>query len=194
MQKETKPLAAKTLQWSSPCGTLILAALDDALLFVDWPDGWHHRTIVNRILRKLPVEFAPGESLLLTKAIRELSEYFEGERKAFELPLRFVGSDFQLAVWRALARVPYGGLVRYADIAREIGRPGAARAVGAAVGQNPFSIIVPCHRVIGRDGTLVGYGGGYAAKRRLLALEAGMPESELPFENGAESHAPNRLA
>ena len=165
-----------------------------ALRHAHWPDGWHHRTIVNRILRKLPVEFAPGESPLLTRAIRELSEYFEGERKAFDLPLRFVGSDFQLAVWRALARVPYGGLVRYADIAREIGRPGAARAVGAAVGQNPFSIIVPCHRVIGRDGTLVGYGGGYAAKRRLLALEAGMPESELPFENGAESHAPNRLA
>ena len=185
---------ARFVEWMSPCGKLVLASVGDELLMCDWADGWHHGTIMSRFERLLPLSFESGTSPVIERALAELRAYFKGERKAFDLPLRYVGTEFQRAVWSALERVPYGELVRYGDIAEAIGRPKAARAVGAAVGQNPFSIIVPCHRVIGRDGTLVGYGGGYDAKRRLLALEMGVPESELPFESGAQLHAASRLA
>ena len=186
-------LSAASLEWDSPCGKLMLASLGDELLMVDWLNGWHHQTIMNRFERLMPLRFKATGSPVIVRAIRELEEYFAHERQTFDLPLRFVGTPFQIDVWRALQQVPFGKLVRYADIADAIGRPKASRAVGAAVGQNPFSIIVPCHRVIGRDGTLVGYGGGYAAKRKLLSIEMGVAENDLPFENGAELHAPQRL-
>ncbi len=103
--------------------------------------------------------------------VRQLGEYFAGERTAFDLPLRPVGSDFELAVWEQLTRIPYGETRSYGHVARALGDPGAAQAVGAANGRNPLSIVVPCHRVIGADGSLVGYGGGLQRKRFLLDLE-----------------------
>jgi methylated-DNA-[protein]-cysteine S-methyltransferase len=104
-------------------------------------------------------------------AVRQLDEYFAGHRKEFDLPLRPIGNDFQLAVWDQLTRIPYGETRSYGDLARALGDPGAAQAVGAANGRNPLSIVVPCHRVIGADGSLVGYGGGLPRKRFLLDLE-----------------------
>jgi methylated-DNA-[protein]-cysteine S-methyltransferase len=101
----------------------------------------------------------------------QLGEYFAGTRTTFDLSLRPVGNDFQLAVWDQLARIPYGETRSYGHVARALGDPGAAQAVGAANGRNPLSIVVPCHRVIGADGTLVGYGGGLTRKRFLLDLE-----------------------
>jgi len=109
----------------------------------------------------------------LGDARRQLSEYFAGERTAFDLPLRPAGAPFQLRVWEALQRIPYGETASYGEIARELGAPGAARAVGAANGRNPIAIVVPCHRVIGTSGSLTGYGGGLACKRALLDLEVG---------------------
>jgi methylated-DNA-[protein]-cysteine S-methyltransferase len=106
-------------------------------------------------------------------ALRQLGEYFAGERRAFDVPLDLRGSDFQRAVWAALLEIPYGETASYGDIARRVGRPGKARAVGRANGSNPVAVIVPCHRVIGADGTLTGYGGGLERKRLLLDLEAG---------------------
>ncbi len=103
--------------------------------------------------------------------VTQLDEYFARRRTAFELPLQPIGNEFQLAVWAALARIPYGETRSYGSVARAIGDPGAAQAVGAANGQNPLPIVVPCHRVIGADGRLVGYGGGLARKRFLLDLE-----------------------
>ena len=103
---------------------------------------------------------------------RQLSEYFAGTRTTFELPLRLRGSSFQLRVWEALSEIPYGETTSYGAIARLLGLPDAARAVGLANGQNPIPIIVPCHRVIGVDGSLTGYGGGLPAKQWLLAHEA----------------------
>ncbi len=103
--------------------------------------------------------------------VAQLGEYFAGRRTTFELPLRPIGNDFQLAVWAELARIPYGETRSYGSVARAIGDPGAAQAVGAANGQNPLPIVVPCHRVIGADGRLVGYGGGLARQRFLLDLE-----------------------
>jgi O-6-methylguanine DNA methyltransferase len=102
---------------------------------------------------------------------RQLAEYLEGKRRVFDLPLRLEGSDFQKAVWEAVARIPYGQTASYGEIALIVGRPKASRAVGAANGANPIPIVIPCHRVIGSDGSLTGYGGGLALKSRFLALE-----------------------
>ena len=112
-----------------------------------------------------------GESGILDRAEAQLSAYFRGELKEFDLPIRQNGTPFQLTVWNALKEIPYGETVSYGDIARAIGRPKACRAVGLANHNNPISIIVPCHRVVGSTGTLTGYGGGLEAKRWLLELE-----------------------
>jgi methylated-DNA-[protein]-cysteine S-methyltransferase len=103
--------------------------------------------------------------------VQQLGEYFAGERTAFDLPLRPVGSDFELAVWDQLTRIPYGETRSYGHVAQAVGEPGGAQAVGAANGRNPLAIVVPCHRVIGADGSLVGFGGGLPRKRFLLDLE-----------------------
>ncbi len=108
-----------------------------------------------------------------TSVIDQLSEYFSGQRTKFEVPLAPVGTPFQLAVWEALRSIPYGTTTSYGQLARSVNSPGASRAVGAANGRNPISIIVPCHRVIGSSGDLTGYGGGLPRKRQLLDLEQG---------------------
>ncbi len=105
------------------------------------------------------------------EAIEQLQEYFAGERVDFDLPLAPQGTPFQLKVWKALQKIPYGETISYAELARRIGNPAAVRAVGAANGSNPIPIIIPCHRVIGSNGALVGYGGGLHIKKALLALE-----------------------
>jgi methylated-DNA-[protein]-cysteine S-methyltransferase len=113
-------------------------------------------------------------SPLLARAGEQLSEYFAGTRREFDLPIAPGGTDFQLACWRALAEIPYGETRSYGQQADRIGKPDRARAVGAANGANPIAIILPCHRVIGADGSLTGFGGGLETKRRLLDLEAGI--------------------
>jgi len=115
---------------------------------------------------------APVEPVLQAAA-QQLAAYFSGELREFILPLRPAGTPFQLAVWEALRHIPYGETVSYGDLAARLGRPGAARAVGRAIALNPLPVVVPCHRVIGADGTLTGYAGGLSTKRMLLALEAG---------------------
>jgi methylated-DNA-[protein]-cysteine S-methyltransferase len=105
---------------------------------------------------------------------RQLEQYFAGERREFELELAPSGTSFQLEVWRALRAIPYGDTASYGEIAAAVGQPGAARAVGGANNRNPIAIVIPCHRVIGADGTLTGYGGGLPRKQRLLALESGV--------------------
>jgi methylated-DNA-[protein]-cysteine S-methyltransferase len=108
-----------------------------------------------------------------TGVAREVDEYFAGSRRSFDLALAPKGTSFQLAVWEQLRLVPFGETTTYGELALRVGRPGAARAVGAAVGRNPISIVVPCHRVVGSDGTLTGFAGGLDRKRTLLALEQG---------------------
>lgn len=107
----------------------------------------------------------------LPEATRQLGEFFAGERTEFDLPLNAVGTEFQRKVWAALAEIPYGETRTYGEIAVELARPSASRAVGAAVGRNPISIVVPCHRVVGSDGRITGYAGGVERKEYLLALE-----------------------
>lgn len=125
----------------------------------------------------LPVASSPGSDApaempgQLATVNRQLREYFSGKRRAFDFPLAPKGTPFQLAVWNALLDIPYGDTITYAELARRIDRPSAVRAVGAANGANPIPVIIPCHRVIGSNGTLTGYGGGIERKQWLLALE-----------------------
>lgn len=119
----------------------------------------------------LSAEYENTETPLISEAARQLTEFFTGDRKGFDLPLALIGTDFQKSVWQALLTIPYGETRSYQDIAILIGNPKASRAVGLANNKNPISIIVPCHRVIGKDGSLTGYGGGLAAKKYLLELE-----------------------
>ena len=145
----------------TPCGPLLLVIDERGLCQVDFCHSPH------------PVEIADdwlADEKALAPYAGQFSAYFAGERHAFDLPLSQHGSEFQLQVWRALAQIPYGQTRSYADIADTIGNPKAVRAVGAANGRNPLPIIVPCHRVIGRDGTLTGYAGGLAIKQFLLVL------------------------
>jgi len=116
-------------------------------------------------------------SAVMHETMRQLQAYFEGELKSFDVPLEIVGTDFQKRVWKALRTIPYGQTRSYSQIAAQIGSPQAVRAVGAANGRNPIPIIVPCHRVIGASGSLVGFGGGLDWKRLLLNLEATYVES-----------------
>ncbi len=148
----------------SPVGTLTLVASDAGLVAVLWPDDAPGR------VRLTDASDAPDHPVLAAAAT-QLAEYFAGARTAFDLPLAPTGTDFQRAVWRALDAIPYGETRSYADIARAIGRPTATRAVGAANGRNPISIVTPCHRVIGASGKLTGFAGGLDAKRILLSLE-----------------------
>ncbi len=151
---------------ASPVGELKLFASDDALVAVNFPSRHNHtRGTPDPEAREV------RRHAVLDLAAAELGEYFEGRRKVFHIPLRADGTEFQKAVWCALADIPFGASRSYADIARAIGRPRAVRAVGLANGCNPHAIVVPCHRVVGRDGSLTGYGGGLPAKRWLLAHE-----------------------
>lgn len=111
---------------------------------------------------------------LCEEAARQLAEYFEGTRRAFDLPVMPDGTDFQKRVWSELMKIPFGQMISYGDLARALGKPSAVRAVGAANGSNPISIVVPCHRVIGNNGGLTGYGGGLPRKEWLLRHEGGL--------------------
>ena len=148
--------------FDTPIGPLLLVSDGDALVYVGLP---------RRGKAQSAPEGATASRTKLRAARREFAEYFAGTRSAFELPLRPSGTPFQMEVWGALLTIPYGATASYADIARRIRRPRAVRAVGAANGANPLSIVVPCHRVIGSHGDLVGYGGGLPIKRWLLAHE-----------------------
>ncbi|EQB02677.1 hypothetical protein L288_16010 [Sphingobium quisquiliarum P25] len=150
--------------FSSPVGQLTMVASEQGLTALLWEDD-----APNRVRWERGVE--DSGLPLFTEASRQLSQYFDGHRTSFDLPLDFRGTDFQKAVWSALLQIPFGETRTYAQIAHAIGRPSACRAVGAANGRNPLSIIAPCHRVIGSGGALTGFAGGLDVKRQLLDHE-----------------------
>ncbi len=147
----------------TPIGELLLAGEEDALAMIGFPKG--------SMRREPEPEWIYNEKPL-AEVSRQLREYFDGERREFDLPLRLGGTEFQVSVLEALQQIPYGETTSYGEIARRIGRPKAVRAVGAANGRNPIPIVVPCHRVIGSTGDLTGFGGGLDTKEALLRLEA----------------------
>jgi methylated-DNA-[protein]-cysteine S-methyltransferase len=161
------PSSAQALLYSafaSPIGELLLVGDERALRGLYMQDG------------PRPKAIAPGwrpTGSAFAGAREQLDEYFAGRRAEFELPLAMAGSHFERLVWRALLEIPYSETVSYGELARRIGHPDGARAVGLANGRNPISVIVPCHRVIGANGSLTGYGGGLQRKQALLELESG---------------------
>lgn len=155
----------------SPYGELVLGESEGELCLCDWKYRKMRDQIDNRIQTGLQAEFKLEETELLDQTKSQLSEYFAKERNTFDLPLLFVGSDFQKAVWERLLKIPYGKTTSYLELSRSLGDEKAIRAVATANGANAISIIVPCHRVIGSDGSLTGYAGGLNAKQKLLQLE-----------------------
>lgn len=146
----------------TPIGRLLLAGENESLSLIAFPQG---------SMRKEPdPDWLYAESAF-REAKRQIGEYFAGRRRNFDLQLQPDGTPFQLEVLKELEKIPYGATASYGDVAKRIGRPGAARAVGAANGRNPLPIVIPCHRVVGGDGRLTGFGGGIATKKALLDLE-----------------------
>ncbi len=148
---------------ASPVGPLLLAGDGSHIKLIHFRSGPRPR----QAERSWVEDARPFEA-----TIAQLEEFFAGRRRSFELPLAPEGTEFQRTVWQALTRIPYGETISYGELARRIGKPQASRAVGLANGANPLPIVVPCHRVIGADGSLTGFGGGLDIKRKLLALES----------------------
>ncbi len=171
-----EPLVGRWLD--SPLGRLRLIARGDVLVAVLWPDDRPGRVPLAK------VGVAMADRPVLDAAARQLDAYFAGRRQAFDLPMAFSGTPFQCAVWRALGRIPFGQTSSYRALAQAIGRDSAVRAVGAANGRNPLSIVVPCHRVIGTSGGLTGFAGGLAAKEWLLRHERAAGQEPARREQG----------
>jgi methylated-DNA-[protein]-cysteine S-methyltransferase len=148
----------------TPIGTLMIAGDRDTICRIDFPKDGR--------ASKPEADWTESARGAVAHALRQLREYFAGKRTDFDLPLAPAGTVFQRAVWRRLQEIPYGETISYGELAQRIGNPKASRAVGAANGQNPIPIVIPCHRVIGANGKLTGFGGGLPTKEALLALEA----------------------
>ena len=151
----------------SPVGPLLLAADGAGLRLVEFHSPRHPMSRLQ--------DWSEGSNEVLDLARHQLDEYFDGKRRDFELPLAPRGTAFQEQVWHTLATIPYGETISYAQLAQRVGKPTAMRAVGAANGRNPLPIVLPCHRVIGADGSLTGFGGGLPTKQFLLQLEGALP-------------------
>lgn len=175
----------------TPVGRLTLVASDRGLAGILWENDRPRRM-------QLDIEAEESSHPVLVETMRQLTEYFAGQRQAFELTLDLAGTAFQRRVWNALLTIPFGGTRSYGEIARQIGQPGAGRAVGAASGRNPVSLVVPCHRVVGGTGTLTGFAGGLDVKARLLALEGarlpGLRSTPTPDPRPGDPALPSRAA
>lgn len=176
----------------TPIGEILLAGSEKGVCRLCFPVELSGKWFIwfNRYFSSLPQK---GSFLLVDEAARQLEEYFALKRRAFDLPLDLRGTPFQVRVWQELLKIPYGSTVSYGEIARRVGNPRASRAVGAAVGRNPVPIVVPCHRVLGWTGALVGFGGGLTIKEQLLELErARMPFSHSWSQPEKESSWPQK--
>ena len=157
-----RPISEARAVWRSPLGLLAIEQADGAIAAAYFCDAGESET--------------PADTPLLARVLAEFQAYFAGKRDPFDFPIAFRGTPFQVAVWRELLKIPYGETRSYGYVARAIGKPGASRAVGMACHANPIAIAVPCHRVVGADGNLTGYGGGLDRKQALLALERGVTQ------------------
>jgi methylated-DNA-[protein]-cysteine S-methyltransferase len=164
--------------YESPVGCLKIASFNNRLCLADWNFRKMRKSIDNRISNGLKSEFKAETSEVIEQTKEQLTEYFHKQRTQFDLPIRCVGTPFQVQVWEALQKIPIGKTETYLGLSRLLGNEKAIRAVAAANGANAISIIIPCHRIIGSDGSLVGYAGGLSAKKKLLLLEGGIQNSQ----------------
>jgi methylated-DNA-[protein]-cysteine S-methyltransferase len=160
-----------TTYYKSPVGEMVIGSYKDKLCLCDWRHRSQRETIDHRILTGLGAEFKEEISDITRETLKQLTEYFRGKLKFFNLPILLVGSDFQKRVWNELMKIPWGTTETYLGLTRRLGDEKAIRAVAAANGANAMAIIVPCHRIIGTNGKLTGYAGGLRAKMKLLELE-----------------------
>jgi len=160
--------------YKSPVGEMLLGSYDNKLCIADWKYRKMRTTIDNRIQKGLKAEYVKEGSDVITETIKQMEEYFAGERKVFTIPLLLVGTDFQKSVWQGLIETPFGTTSSYLELSKRIGNEKAVRAVASANGANSISILVPCHRIIGSNGALVGYAGGLDVKKRLLEIESNL--------------------
>ena len=202
-------LKVKIYEYESPCGKLYLAARKGSLCLCSWAGSKNLSDTLSRLSKALDIEFILPDSAnedsgdvagtgrkkarpekpakVIVSAIKQLGQFFNGRRKTFNIPYQMAGTPFQNAVWKSLLDIPYGKSVSYAEIASMAGYPKAVRAAANACGDNALAVIIPCHRVIGSDDGLTGYGGGLGAKRYLLDLES--PQQRLPFKTIAKKPA-----
>jgi methylated-DNA-[protein]-cysteine S-methyltransferase len=162
-----------TSYYTSPVGELVLGDFENQLCLCDWRYRNKRNEVDYRILNGLNAAFEEKETDLVKETKRQLEAYFSKTNTAFDLPLLFVGTDFQQAVWKALQQVPFGKTQTYMGLSKQMNNPKAIRAVAGANGANSLAIIIPCHRIIGSNQELIGYAGGLTVKRKLLALEQG---------------------
>ena len=157
--------------YKSPIGEILLGSYDGKLCLADWRYRKMRSRIDSRIQKALNAQYVEESSEVIEQAIEELEVYFRGEKKTFDTPLLMLGTAFQKSVWNGLIAIPYGTTSSYLNLAKSIGNEKAVRAVASANGANAISIMIPCHRIIGSNGDLVGYAGGLPAKKKLLELE-----------------------
>ncbi len=160
--------------YKSPVGEMLLGSYEGKLCLADWRYRKRRSAVDNRIQKGLNAEYVEESSKVIEKTIDQFKAYFTGERKSFDIPLLMVGTDFQKSVWKGLMQIPYGTTASYQELSKNIGNEKAVRAVASANGANAISILIPCHRIIGSDGNLVGYAGGLTVKKKLLKLERGL--------------------
>lgn len=158
-------------RYHSPCGDLMLGSFDGKLCLCDWATETHREIVDKRLRRVLQAGYEESSSDIIQLATYQLDEYFKGERTRFDIPLLFIGTEFQKKVWNKLVEIPFGTTLSYGELAKQLNMPTAVRAVANANGANAISIFAPCHRVVGSDHSLTGYAGGLAAKKLLLDLE-----------------------
>lgn len=169
----------KIQYYKSPVGELIIGSYDEQLCVCDWRYRKMRTTVDSRIQKGLDADYEDGSSDAIAETISQLNQYFEKGRSQFDLPLLFVGTAFQKEVWNALLKVPFGKTETYMGLSKQLNNPKAIRAVASANGANAISIIVPCHRIIGSNGELVGYAGGLEAKKKLLDIESARYSKQL---------------
>ncbi|RLA59939.1 MAG: cysteine methyltransferase [Epsilonproteobacteria bacterium] len=160
--------------YNSPVGEILLGSYEGKLCLADWKYRRMRTTIDKRIQKGLNAKYVEEDTEVLKEACKQFNEYFDHKRQSFDIPLLMVGTDFQRSVWDGLMQIPYGTTFSYLELAKRIDNEKAVRAVASANGANAISILIPCHRIIGSNGDLVGYAGGLPAKKKLLELESNL--------------------
>lgn len=172
-------------QYNSPVGALMIGEINGKICYCDWTENSKRQQLMKKFISKLKARTVQKKTSLHERAIEQLDSYFNGELKEFNLPILLTGSDFQKETWTWLQKIPFGGTWTYEDLSKRVnGDSKAVRAVAGANGLNTIAIIIPCHRVIGKDGSLTGYSGGKAIKEKLLQLEGSLFNGQYGlFEN-----------